>query len=1024
MKKLVSLFLVLMVGLSALPVSALAEESALSILAAAESVVQEAEAAEENEINEISAEVEIAVEMKPAEEADASEAIILEGEEQAQVLQAGVVDSGICGSALTWSLSEDGVLTISGTGNMNSFSASAQPWSDYRDRITALVVVDGVTSIGNYAFYFCQSITTAELPDSLEEIGSYAFEYCSALEDIDLPEAVDYIGKYAFAYCEQLKTIEIPENVSSISPYTFRECKNLSSVTLPEGLIFIGEFAFGHCDALERIAIPVNVNTVDVNAFYSCYGLKEVEYQGTDEQWYAMDILGGNACLWAACPYAIPVSGLCGENVRWTVEDGVLTISGEGAMADYDKAIYAPWYDLTERITAVKIGNGVTYVGSYLLENSSVLREITLAESVETIGSYAFRNCTEVASVTLPQSVTEVKANAFRACYGVITVLNRECAIGSNALGYGEVRGYYGSTAWVYTQEGYNEFLPIDENIPVNERVFPDENFRAYVLTLAGDDGALSPEERTNVTAMDCSGREIASLTGLEFFPELKELDCADNALTEIDLTANTKLETLDCSDNELAALNVQSCAGLTELSCVGCGLAVLDVSGCPELSILDCRENAFSTLNLRKNPPLKALVEEHKPVVTGDTAVYSAEGLTLTMDAEVYIESGAVGQLLAIDEVNFPDSSFRAYIRGEITSYSTGESLFTGDANQDGYLSDEELAAVTEIDVSGVYWEEGTCKSLEGIEYFGALEILNCGYQGLTDLDLTGNPKLREVIAYKSGLKTIDLTGCPELEVFKCYHTSIAELDLSCNPKLKYLNASEINLTALDVTGCPALEILNCGGNRIEKLDVSQNPNLVELHCYNTLSYSGFAGLTELDVSNCPNLEYLDICMNAVSELDVSDNSRLTTLVAYSNQLEELVVSKNTKLTRLECNDNQFTMLDISRIPALLDAYANGQKIHETTYETGEAYTVHCVGNYDSRTGNILVVDDDVTVITENPSDVTGEGDVSTADLVLLMQYILGLTVELAPDTGDVNGDEQIDILDIICLVRKLADG
>lgn len=1018
MKKIVSLFLALMICLSAMSVSVMAAEAETpDILAAVEAAVQEAEA-----------ETDASVETEPSVETEAgaadAEAAVTVAEERAETLYAGAVASGDCGNELTWSLSEEGVLTISGTGRMKAYSSSNAPWQTYCDGITKVIVEEGVTTVGNYAFYFCRSITAVELPDSLEEIGQYAFAYCSALESVEIPDAVNYIGRYAFVCCSGLKAIEIPADVKSILPYTFRECGSLAAVTLSEGLSAIGEFAFGHCDALETLTIPESVSSIDINAFYSCDGLREVSYPGTEEQWYAMEIYGGNAWLWAACPYAIPTKGSCGENVSWSVENGVLTISGEGAMDDNTRAIYAPWYDLAEQIKTVKIEYGVTYVGSYVLESSYVLEAILLAESVETVGSYAFRNCS-VESVVLPESVTEVKANAFRASECEVIVLNRECVIGSNALGSGSVRGYYGSTAWAYAQENYKDFLPLDETVPVNERIFPDDNFRAYVdKTLARGDGVLTPEEIAAAVSIDCSGLGIASLVGIEFFPELKELNCSGNELTAMDLSASEKLEKLNCSGNALETMDIQSCSALTELNCSDCGLAVLDVSGCPDMAVLDCAGNGLSVLNLRKNPLLKALVEENAPVVTDGVAVYSADGLRLTMDAETPVESGAAGQLLAIDEVNFPDSSFRAYIRGEITSNETGESLFQGDANRDGYLSEEELLAVTAIDVSDVYWEDGICQSLEGIEYFAALEILNCGYQGLTELDLTGNPKLREVIAYKCAeLEVIDLSNCPELELLKCYHTGISELDLSGNPKLKHLNASEINLTALDVTGCPELEYLSCGGNRIEKLDVSQNPNLIELHCYNKGYFSGFAGLTELDVSNCPRLEYLDVSMNSLTELDLSENPKLTTLIAYSNRLEELDVSQNTELTRLECNFNLFEELTIARVPAILNAYTDGTQYAETDYETGETATIYCVGDYDSRKGNILVVDDNVTVITEQPGDVTGDGFVRAEDLVLLMRYLAGEAAELAPGTGDTNGDGVIDILDVIHLVRKLAD-
>lgn len=1019
MKRALSFILVFLCCVSMLSTAVFAaEESAADILAAVESAVQESEETAGEEPSSV---------VEPAEnkeEADVPEAAT--SEVRAEVLNAGVAASGTCGDELSWNLSEDGVLTISGTGEMTNFTSSSQPWKDYRDSILQVKIEEGVSTIGDYAFYFCQKIGSVALPESVISLGKYAFGYCSDMEIFDMSDEVYYIGSYAFAYCSKLTAIVIPESVTSIRSYTFRECKALASVTLSEWLRSIGEFAFGHCDALETLVIPETVNSIGENAFYSCDGLKQIEYKGTEEQWYAIDISGGNSFLWAACPYDIPSSGTCGEGVIWSVQNGVLTISGTGAMTGYKDSIDAPWYDLGETIEEVEILEGVTYVGAYTLENSSTLKAIRISEGVQTIGSNAFRNCYEVVDVILPESVTELEANAFRACECTITVLNRECVIGNNSLGSGIIKGYYGSTAWVFALENYREFLPLDENVPVNERVFPDEQFRSFVNSeLAGGDGVLSLAERSAVTELDCSRRSIASLKGIEFFPNLKVLDCSENALSEIDLSENTSIEKLGCGDNALSVLNVQKCAGLTEIDCTNCQLAVLDVSGCPVLTNLACEENGFSALNLRKNPSLKALVEENEPTVINGVSVYAADGMTLTMDAEVTIESGAEGQLLAIDEVNFPDSAFRAYIRGDITDYETGESLFTGDANMDGYLSHEELAAVKEIDVSGVYWDDGTCHSLEGIEYFAELELLNCGYQSLTELDLTGNPKLRELIAYKSGLLTVDLTGCQELEVFKCYHTGISELDLSGNPKLKELNASEINLTALDVTGCPELEILHCGGNWISELDLSQNPNLVELRCYNTMSYNDFAGLTELDVSACAKLEYLDVSMNSLTELDVSNNPALKTLIAYTNAISKLDISKNAELTCLECNNNLLEELDISRTPALLDAYINGEKMQEMIYDTGETYSIYCIGDYDSRAGKILVLDDHVAVLTEkktDPGDVTDDGYIRTDDLVILMKYIAGADAELVAGTGDVNGDEKIDILDVVRLVNILA--
>ena len=120
----------------------------------------------------------------------------------ATALAANIVDRGTCGakgSNLTWTLDSEGVLTISGSGNMydyyyNDDDLSNAPWYRIRSRVKSAVIAEGVTSIGKRAFTYCESLTSVTIPDSVTYIGDYAFDGCESLTSVTIPDGVTYIG--------------------------------------------------------------------------------------------------------------------------------------------------------------------------------------------------------------------------------------------------------------------------------------------------------------------------------------------------------------------------------------------------------------------------------------------------------------------------------------------------------------------------------------------------------------------------------------------------------------------------------------------------------------------------------------------------------------------------------------------------------------------------------------------------------------------------------------------------------------
>ena len=376
--------------------------------------------------------------------------------------------SGTCGDNATWSISAEGVLTISGTGAIGDYTENDAPWQSLRADITAIVIEKGITRIGNYAFHDCWVATSAVLPEGLVEIGENAFRSCGALEEIDLPpelttigigafyytsaltsitipgsvetfldafndsgletvtieNGVDEVDSYAFCNCYHLKSVTLPDSIQSIGNYAFSGCQQLEELDLPDGITSFGEYAFANTaisefefpegasinagvlqnTSITSIVIPQGVTTIGQNAFYGCENLATVTFPSTLTR-----IEGGAFSYTALTSLHLP--------------DGVEFI-GHSAFRECNV------------LETVTMTDSVTTMDDNAFDHCDILRSVTLSDQIETIGLQTFSQCKKLETIHLPASLKTIGNDAFQYCESLrsLTLPDGTESIGSLAF--------------------------------------------------------------------------------------------------------------------------------------------------------------------------------------------------------------------------------------------------------------------------------------------------------------------------------------------------------------------------------------------------------------------------------------------------------------------------------------------------------------------------------------------------------------------------------------------------------------
>lgn len=192
--------------------------------------------------------------------------------------KASAAQTGSCGPNATYTY-ENGMLTISGDGGMKDYGRPEDiPWYKYRDEVTAVIVTDGITGVGNLAFCDMKNLFSASFPSSMKAIGEYAFSNCERLTAITLPDSLQSIGTRAFERCTSISNIKIPANVTNIGSGAFYRCYGLTTITVPKSVKTMGNSVFAYCKGLITANIKADIDEVPMWTFYGCGALTDVSF--------------------------------------------------------------------------------------------------------------------------------------------------------------------------------------------------------------------------------------------------------------------------------------------------------------------------------------------------------------------------------------------------------------------------------------------------------------------------------------------------------------------------------------------------------------------------------------------------------------------------------------------------------------------------------------------------------------------------------------------------------------------------
>ena len=477
--------------------------------------------------------------------------------------------------------------------------------------------------------------------------------------------------------------------------------------------------------------------------------------------------------------------------------------------------------------------------------------------------------------------------------------------------------------AMVFTFLPFSAFAATDSYGPVyiTDANVPDKTFREYLLKRFDKDGngVLTPAERYAATEIDVENKYISNLSGIQFFPNLKVLNCGHNRLTKLDVSENTVLQELVCWENQLTSLDVSQNTALQELACFENQLTSLDVSQNPALQKLSCWDNRLTSLDVSKNTELTYLKCSYNRLTELDVS----KNTELT-----YLDCGYnrlteldVSQNTKLTELYFVSNkitSLQADNCTNLTVIFTGSNKYKVEVYKKTRILDPSILPGN-FDISRVRNLKGATQNADGTltvqegggkvtyEYRCVGEIYKPFTLNVTETDDPNAGIVPPVTPPSGGGDSIAINA-----------SNFPDPDFRTYVKAEF---DKDNNNSLSESERKTVTVINVKDKLIETLE---------------------------GIEFFPNLKELDCSINQLSRLDVSQNTALEKLDCSTNQLASLNLSKNAKLKYLYCSQNELTSLDVSQT-AVTTLNASDNKIDIDVEETPRTFDLSTLpGKFD----------------------------------------------------------------------------
>lgn len=311
-------------------------------------------------------------------------------------------------------------LTLSGAGAIPDYPIAETPWQEFRDEIKSIVLEEGVTRIGDYAFYDCTALTSVEIPEGVTQIGESAFSCCQSLESVTIPGSVTEIGEGAFESCDSMMALELTSGLKRVGAFAFSECFSLRALDLPDTVERIERSAFTGT-ALQKLVIPSNVQEIGDNAFNGCIRLSSLTLS---EGIRVIEELAFSNCsdltkvlipasverlgegVFADCLSMTKIA-VAPESEHFVVQDNILYSKDMSTLLHYPSGKEEQEFTLPEEVRKIA---GLAFASNYYLT------DVSLGDYLEEVGSYAFARCYGLTYMYLPPQTTRLGVSPFHDC--------------------------------------------------------------------------------------------------------------------------------------------------------------------------------------------------------------------------------------------------------------------------------------------------------------------------------------------------------------------------------------------------------------------------------------------------------------------------------------------------------------------------------------------------------------------------------------------------------------------------------